>query len=64
MFFEALHEVSVFLDFAGDGIGDRVGKMDGLEMVGFDTGYVGGGTAQVALGSQGVAVAGVICSSW
>jgi len=63
VFFEALHEVSVFVDFAGDGIGDGVGKMDGLEMVGFQIGDMGGGTAWVALGSQGVAVLGVICSS-
>jgi hypothetical protein len=60
VFVEALHEVSVFLDFAGDGIGDGVGQMDGLEMVGLCAGDVVGGAVWVALGSQGVAVASMI----
>jgi hypothetical protein len=53
VFFEALHEVLVFLDFAGDGIGDGVGQMNGLEMVGFCAGdLVGGATC---LGGAGIA---------
>jgi hypothetical protein len=62
VFLDALYEVSVFLDLAGDGIGDGVGKMDGLKMVGFGAGDVVGGTTWVALGTQGVAVASMICS--
>jgi hypothetical protein len=60
VFLEALHEVSVFLDFAGDGIDDGVGQLDGLEMVGFCAGDVVGGAAWVALGSQGVVEASML----
>ncbi len=62
VFFEALHKVPVFLDFAGDGIGDGVGKMDWLEMASFGAGDMVGGTAWVALGTQKVAVASMACS--